>query len=59
MARTTGLVTAACAILFLEKGPTEGCGLEPGIHPPEAMSSKAIEFIIEMMTSHGVEFSEF
>ena len=59
MARTTGLVTAACAILFLEKGPNEGCGLEPGIHPPEGMSSEAIEFIINMMISHGVEFSEF
>ena len=58
MARTTGLVTAACALQFLEHGPLEGCGLSPGIHPPEALHEQAIDAIIEMMQKHGVMFSE-
>ena len=58
MARTTGLVTAACALQFLENGPLKGCGLAPGIHPPEALNGQAIDAIIEMMKQHGVEFTE-
>jgi len=58
MARTTGLVTAACALQFLEHGPLNGCGLAPGIHPPEALHGQAIDAIIEMMKLHGVEFTE-
>jgi saccharopine dehydrogenase-like NADP-dependent oxidoreductase len=57
MARTTGLVTAACALLFLEHGPKDGCGLNPGIHPPEGLSAKAISHIMDYMKSEGVEFS--
>ena len=56
MARTTGLVTAACALLFIEQGPWKGCGLKPGIHPPEALKETAIDSIIEMMVQHGVRF---
>lgn len=58
MARTTGLVTTACALQFLEHGPLEGCGLSPGIHPPEAIHGRAIDAVIEMMKRHGVAFSE-
>ena len=57
MARTTGLVTAACALLFMEHGPKDGCGLNPGIHPPEGLSTKAISHIMDYMKSEGVEFS--
>lgn len=57
MARTTGLVTAACALLFVENGPLKGCGLHPGIHPPEALSESAIDSIIQMMVENGVQFS--
>lgn len=56
MARTTGLVTAACALLFLEHGPLDGCGLEPGIHPPEGLSANAMEHIMSYMKDRGVQF---
>lgn len=56
MARTTGLVTAACTLLFLDAGPLEGCGLLPGVHPPEAMSENAIDSVIKMLTQHDVQF---
>lgn len=56
MARTTGLVTAACVLLFLEHGPLEGCGLAPGIHPPEGLSAKAIDSIMTYMQEQGVSF---
>lgn len=58
MARTTGLVTAACALQFIESGPLRGCGLSPGVHPPEALNERAIDAIIEMMKQHGVQFTE-
>ena len=58
MARTTGLVTAACALQFIENGPLDGCGLSPGVHPPEALNERAIDAIIEMMEQHGVQFTE-
>ena len=58
MARTTGLVTAACAILFLEKGPMDGCGLEPGIHPPENLSEDSIQYIIDYLQENGVEINQ-
>ena len=58
MARTTGLVTVACALQFLEHGPLNGCGLAPGIHPPEALNEQAIDSIIELMEQHGVVFTE-
>ncbi len=59
MARTTGLVTAACALLFIEKGPMLGCGLESGVHPPEGLNSEAIDYIVQLMVSQGVDFSEY
>jgi len=59
MARTTGLVTAACAILFLEKGPMGGCGLEPGIHPPENLSEDSIQYIIDYLQENGVEINQY
>ena len=58
MARTTGLVTAACALQFINKGPLDGCGLSPGIHPPEALNGRAIDAVIQMMKQHGVQFTE-
>ncbi|RJU82493.1 MAG: hypothetical protein DWC09_01925 [Candidatus Poseidoniales archaeon] len=58
MARTTGLVTAACALMFLRDGPLKGCGLAPGIHPPEALTSEAIDFVIEMLVQNGVQMNE-
>ncbi len=36
MARTTGLVTVACALQFLEHGPLNGCGLAPGPYLSES-----------------------
>nr|ANV79975.1 putative saccharopine dehydrogenase [uncultured Candidatus Thalassoarchaea sp.] len=59
MARTTGLVTAACAILFLEKGPMGGCGLEPGIHPPENLSEDSIQYIIDYLQENSVEINQY
>jgi len=56
MARTTGLVTAACAMLFIDQGPEQGCGLRPGIHPPEGLSAEAIRHIMEYMQREGVRF---
>ena len=56
MARTTGLVTAACALLFLEQGPLEGGGLKPGVHPPEGLSAQAIQSIMAYMQEQGVRF---
>ena len=56
MARTTGLVTAACAMLFIDQGPMNGCGLSPGVHPPEGLSAEAIEHIMQYMQSEGVDF---
>jgi lysine 6-dehydrogenase len=56
MARTTGLVTAACALLFLERGPLDGCGLAPGIHPPEGLTSEAMSHIMTYMQDEGVSF---
>ena len=58
MARTTGLVTVACALQFLEHGPLKGCGLTPGIHPPESLHEQAIDAIIELMKQHNVQFTE-
>ena len=55
MARTTGLVTAACTILFLENGPLKGCGLENGIHPPENLSNNSIDYIVQYLRNNGVE----
>ena len=56
MARTTGLVTAACALLFIEQGPLEGGGLKPGVHPPEGLSAQAIQSIMAYMQEQGVRF---
>ena len=58
MARTTGLVTAACAMLFLEHGPMEGCGLAPGVHPPEGLSSDAMSHVMTYMQDEGVRFDQ-
>jgi len=56
MARTTGLVTAACALLFIEQGPEQGCGLAPGVHPPEGLSAEAMQHIMDYMQREGVAF---
>ena len=58
MARTTGLVTAACTILFLNSGPINGCGLKNGIHPPENLSFDSIDYIVEYLRKNGVEIIE-
>lgn len=58
MARTTGLVTAACALLFVERGPLDGCGLTPGIHPPEGLASEAMLHIMTYMQDEGVSFAQ-
>ena len=58
MARTTGLVTAACTIMFLENGAMKGCGLENGIHPPENLSKDSIKFIIDYLKNNGVEINK-
>ena len=58
MARTTGLVTAACTIMFLNNGPKGGCGLENGIHPPENLSKDSIKFIIDYLKNNEVEINK-
>ena len=50
MARTTGLVTACCAIAWTENPEM----LSPGIHAPEDLPNSVIESIIETMRSEGV-----
>jgi hypothetical protein len=57
MARTTGLVTTACTIMFLENGALNGCGLENGIHPPENLSKDSIKFIVDYLKNNGVEIN--
>ena len=51
MARTTGLVTVCC----VEEWINEPNMLPPGVHPPEALSSEAVERIISRMVQEGVE----
>ncbi len=50
MARTTGLVTACCAIAWTENPEM----LSPGVHAPEDLPNSVIESIIEIMRSEGV-----
>jgi len=58
MARTTGLVTAACTILFVEKGPLNGCDLKPGIYAPENLSGESVNFILDYLRQNGVEIKQ-
>ena len=50
MARTTGLVTACCALMFIENPNL----LPPGIHPPEALPPHATRQIIAYLIENGV-----
>ena len=50
MARTTGLVTACCAIAWADRPEM----LPSGVHAPEDLPDEVIELIIEVMRSEGV-----
>lgn len=50
MARTTGLVTACCAIAWVDRPEM----LPPGVHAPEDLPDEVIELVIEVMRSEGV-----
>ena len=50
MARTTGLVTACCALEWVKQPDMLGSG----VHAPERLSNDVIESIIEVMRSEGV-----
>lgn len=54
MARTTGLVTAACALMAVERPEL----IPEGINPPEALGTEAFSFVIDYLHSHGVVLSE-
>ena len=54
MARTTGLVTAACALIAVERPEL----IPEGINPPEALCSQAFSFVIDYLQSHGVVLSK-
>ena len=54
MARTTGLVTAACALMAVERPEL----IPEGINPPEALGTEAFSFVIDYLRSHGVVLSE-
>jgi hypothetical protein len=50
MARTTGLVTACCALEWIKRPSM----LESGVHAPESLPNDVIESIINVMRSEGV-----
>lgn len=50
MARTTGLVTACCAIAWVDRPEM----LPSGVHAPEDLPNDVIELVIEVMRSEGV-----
>tara|TARA_B110001452_G_scaffold220368_1_gene192604 strand:- start:51 stop:1037 length:987 start_codon:yes stop_codon:yes gene_type:complete len=50
MARTTGLVTACCAIAWADRPEM----LPSGVHAPEDLPDEVIELVIEVMRSEGV-----
>ena len=50
MARTTGLVTACCAIAWIDRPEM----LPPGVYAPEDLPDDVIELVIEVMRSEGV-----
>ncbi len=50
MARTTGLVTACCAIAWADRPDM----LPSGVHAPEDLPDEVIELVIEVMRSEGV-----
>jgi hypothetical protein len=49
MARTTGLVTTACAVAWAKHEL-----FTEGIHPPEDLPSEVIHSVIESMRQEGV-----
>jgi hypothetical protein len=50
MARTTGIVTAQCAIAWLDRPDM----LPPGVHAPEDLPDEVIELVIDVMRSEGI-----
>mgnify|MGYP003338186366 FL=1 len=53
MARTTGLVTAACALMAIERPEL----IPEGINPPESLCDEAFSFVLDYLESHGVLLS--
>ena len=52
MARTTGLVTVACVLAWTQRDL-----FVEGVHPPEALPTKAIHDVISLLKSEGVAIS--
>ena len=55
MARTTGLVTMACVLEFINPEKTMKNNLGNGVFSPEKLSDDSIERIIRLMKGQGVE----
>ncbi|MEC7177875.1 MAG: saccharopine dehydrogenase C-terminal domain-containing protein [Candidatus Thermoplasmatota archaeon] len=54
MARTTGLVTLACAVELLTSHGSDLSVIQPGVLAPEDLPIDSIERVIEVMISEGV-----
>jgi hypothetical protein len=50
MARTTGLVTAACALMAVERPEL----IPEGINPPEALGIEAFDYVVDYLKNHGI-----
>jgi hypothetical protein len=50
MARTTGLVTAACALMAVERPEL----IPEGINPPEALGVQAFDYVLKYLKNHGI-----
>ena len=54
MARTTGLVTAACALMAIERPEL----IPEGINPPESLCDEAFSFVLEYLKNHDVKITK-
>ena len=54
MARTTGLVTACCALAWIDRPEMLG----PGVYAPEDLPDDVIESIIDTMRAEGVSIEK-
>ena len=57
MARTTGLVTVACALELLQPTSSLQMNVDYGVIPPEGLDEQTITQVIEFLKSEGVKIS--
>ena len=57
MARTTGLVTVACALQLLNPTSSLQMNVDYGVIPPEGLDEQTITRVIEFLKSEGVKIS--